>query len=95
MFYGWTTFKILHLTEKMQVQSAHFSGKQHSLHNTIIKKPNDANVIYVYSLLDDTNHDSVMTLEIIENIINDRPEVTENKILVLFPEQYKNTTFIE
>ena len=83
----------------MQVQSPHFSGKQHSLHNTIIKKPNDANVIYVYRLLDDTNHDSVMTFEIIENIINDHPEVIENKILVLrsdnFPEQYKNTTFIE
>ena len=52
------------LTEKMQVQSAHFSGTKHSLHNTIIKKTNNANVIYAYHLWDDTNHDSVMTLEI-------------------------------
>ena len=48
----------------MQVQSAHFSGTKHSLHNTIIKKPNNANVTYVYHLWDDTNHDSVMILEI-------------------------------
>ena len=78
----------------MQVQSVHFSGKQHSLHNTIIKKPNDANVTYLYHLLDDTNHDIVMTFEIIENIINNNPEVIENKILVLQSdncrEQYKS-----
>ena len=37
------------LTDKMQVQSAHFSGKKHSLHNTIIKKPNDVNVTCVSS----------------------------------------------
>ena len=82
------------LIEKMQVQSAHFSGKQHLLHNAIIKKSNDANVTSVYHLPDDTNHDSVMMFEIIENNINDHPKVIENKISILqsdnCPGQYKS-----
>ena len=43
---------------------------------------------HVYYLSNDTNHDSVMTFETIENIINDHPEVIENKILVPWSDNF-------
>ena len=45
--------------EKRQVRSAHFSGKQQTLHNTLIQSPGNGDVKYVYHLSDDTNHHSV------------------------------------
>ena len=60
--------------EKKQVQSAHFSGKQHTLHNTLIRNPNGNN-IYVYHLSDDTNHDTLITFEVINDIIKNDPDV--------------------
>ena len=54
--------------EKKQVQPAHFSGKQHTLHNTVIQSP-DGKILYVYYLSDDPNHDSVMTFHIIRDIL--------------------------
>ena len=55
------------LTEKGEVHSAHFSGKQQTLHNILFRTPSGNNV-YVYHLSDDTNHDSVMAFKIIEDI---------------------------
>ena len=57
------------LTEKNQVQSAHFSGKQQTLHDSLIQDE-DGNFDYIYHLSDDTNHDSVLTIKIIEDIIS-------------------------
>ena len=69
------------LVEKNQVQSAHFSGKQQTLHDCLIiyKGQNK----YVYHLSDDTTHDSVMTAEILKTIIDKHPEIIETGILVL------------
>ena len=52
------------LTEKNQVQSAHFLGKQQTLHDSLLfhKHKNQ----YIYHLSNDTNHDSVMTSMILE-----------------------------
>ena len=80
------------LTEKNQVQSAHFSGRQHTLHNTVLRSPNGG-IKYIYHLSDDTNHDVTMTFYIIEDIIKTHPEII-NKTLVLRSEncqdQYKS-----
>ena len=69
------------LTEKNQTQSAHFSGKQQTLHDTLIHH-NGVNR-YIYHLSDDTNHDSVMTTEILSSIIEKYPEIIETGKLVL------------
>ena len=69
-------------TEKKQVQSAHFSGRQHTLHNTVIQSPNDEKV-YVYHLPDDTNHDRVLIFYIIKDIIHNCPEVIQKEYLIL------------
>lgn len=55
---------------------------------------------YVDRLSEDTKEDSVMMFEIIENIINDHPEVIQNKILVLKSDNWSDsvkadTPFIE
>ena len=55
---------------------------------------------YVDHLSEDTKEDSVMMFEIIENIINDHPEVIQNKILVLKSDNWSDsvkadTPFIE
>ena len=45
----------LALKEKKQVQSAHFSGKQQMLHNTILYKPNKAiNFPIIYEMIQTT-----------------------------------------
>ena len=79
--------------EKKQLQSAHFSGRQHTLHNTVIQAPKNDEKKYIYPLSDNTNHDSVMTFYIIKDIIKSHPEVIEKKVLVLCSdncqEQYK------
>ena len=55
------------LVEKKQVQRAHFSGHQHTLHDSLIQNGNE--YMYIYHISDDTNHDSIMTNEIIMSII--------------------------
>ena len=69
------------LVEKNQSQSAHFSGKQQTLHDTLIVHKGVKK--YIYHLSDDTNHDSVMTMEILKTILKDHPEIIETGKLVL------------
>ena len=69
------------LTEKNQVQSAHFSGKQQTLHDSLIQ--NKGHHHYVYHLSNDTNHDSVMTEAILNDLIANYPEIIESGILIL------------
>ena len=71
------------LVEKNQAQSAHFSGKQQTLHNTVLCYPNRSDTRYVYHLSDDTTHDSVMTFNVINDIIKQHPEVISKGVLVL------------
>ena len=99
-FLGETTYYTLWLdysqniafTEKKQVQSANFSVRQHTLHNTIIQSL-QGEITYVYHLYDDTNYDSVMTFHIIRDILRHHPEIVTDGVLVLrsdnCQEQYK------
>ena len=70
--------------EKNKVQSTHFSGKQDSLHDTLFHHKNSCN--YIYHISDDTNHDSVMTIKIIGDVIKNHPEVIESGRLLLRPD---------
>ena len=72
------------LTPKLEVQSSHYSGKQHTLHDTLIHYPGTEDTYkYIYHLSDDTNHDSVMSCTIISDIIKHCPEVIQKGHLVL------------
>ena len=71
------------LTEKNQIQSAHYSGKQQTLHDVLIRQPSTNVNKYVYRLSDDTNHDSVMTRKILEEIVIHYPQVISSGRLVL------------
>ena len=73
----------INFTEKRQVQSAHFSGRQHPLHNTVLQATKNGKHTYTYHLSDDTNHDSVMTFSIIKDITHCHPEVIQDKVLIL------------
>ena len=74
---------------KFEVQDAHFSGKQFSLHCVIIE-PGENN--YVYHLSDDINHDPVFVHEVLQNIFQ-RWDI-KSKILIIKGDnaltQYKN-----
>ena len=52
---------------KDEVQTVHFSGKQHSLHCIIVIDENDA-LSYVYHLSDDTGHDPIFVDETLNDI---------------------------
>ena len=66
---------------KYEAQSAHFSGRQHTLHCSVMQKNGDFN--YIYHLSNDTNHDSVLTMKILEDIISNYPTLIEDGRLVL------------
>ena len=69
------------LKPKHEVQSQHYSGKEQTLHCTVLVFP-DGNR-YLYHLSDDTNHDSVMTFEVLESIIQEHPELIEGGVLII------------
>ena len=54
--------KNLALKLKDEVQDAHFSGKQYSLHRSIVEPGENK---YVYHLSDDTNHGPVFVNEVL------------------------------
>ena len=71
----WMDYSVnIKLVEKNQAQSANYSGRQQTLHDSLIQLPNKQ-FRYVYHLSDDTNHDSVMTEQVIAGIIESHPEV--------------------
>ena len=78
-------------TEKKQVQSAHFSGRQHTLHNTVIQSPGGEN-LYLHHLSADTNHESVLTFYIMRHIIHKHPELIERDFLSFDLITAKNNT---
>ena len=77
---------------KHKAQSAHFSGRQQTLHCCVIEKNGEHE--YIYHLSDDKLHDSEMTFSIIEDIIKNNPSIIESGVLVLrsdnCPTQYKS-----
>ena len=79
----WMDYSVnIKLTEKNQAQSSHYSGRQQTLHDILIQYP-DKRYQYVYHISDDTNHDSVMTTQVIEDICKYHPEVRETGRLIL------------
>ena len=72
----------LKLTEKNQVPSAHFSGKQQTFHDAFIQRKGVPNN-YIYHLSDDINHDSVMTHKILTGIIKLHTDVLSGSVLNL------------
>ena len=69
------------LKPKHEVQSAHFSGKEQTLHCTVLAESIDNNR-YIYHLSDDTLHDSTMTFHVLESIVREHPNTIENGALV-------------
>ena len=71
------------LTPKFEVQPAHFSGRQHTLHDSLLRAPFSDTLKYIYHLIDDTNHDSVLTNLILRDIIEKYPKIIDSGHLVL------------
>ena len=69
------------LAPKREVQSAHFSGKQQTLHCCVMEKQ-EGNT-YIHHLSDDTRRDCIMSFEVLTNIIYHYPEVISNGKLVI------------
>ena len=74
---------------KFEVQEAHFSGKQYTLHCSIVEPGMSK---YVYHLCDDTKHDPVFVNEVLEDIFTKRNIKNETVIIKSdnAPTQYKN-----
>ena len=72
------------LVPKNEVQSAHFSGRQHTLHCCVLyNNIKDGDHEFVYHLSDDTTHDAVMTFQIIEDILQKYPQIVDSRYLVV------------
>ena len=75
------------LVEKNHVQSAHYSGRQQTLHDiskrSIMERPFIYIYIYIYHLSDDTKYDSVMTKEIIKITLTQHPEIISSGELII------------
>ena len=48
---------------KFEAQAAHFTGRQHSLHRTVLQQT-DCKHRFLYHISDDTNHDLAMTVHV-------------------------------
>ena len=79
----------LALKPKNEIQDAHFSEKQYSLHYSIVE-PGEKK--YVYHLSKDTNHDPVFVNEVLEDIF--KPWNIKDEAIIIksdnAPTQYKN-----
>ena len=74
---------------KFEVQDAHFSGKQFTLHCSIVTP---GPVKYVYHLSDDTNHDPTFVHAVVKDIF-DRWSIKNETVIIKSdnaPTQYKN-----
>ena len=79
----WIDYSVnVKLTEKQQAQSVHFSGKQQTLHDSLIQYPNK-HFHYIYHISNDTNHDSVMTTQVVEGILMNHPKIIQSGRLSL------------
>ena len=57
------------VTPKYEPQAAHFSGKQTSLHCTVVYHPELPKPTYMYHISDNTTHNSVFTDHVIRDLI--------------------------
>ena len=77
---------------KFEVQEAHFSGKQYTLHCGMVE-PRETK--YVYHLCDDTTHDETFVHFVVANIFESRNIKNENVLIksdttYYAPTKYKN-----
>ena len=80
----WLDFSMnINLVPKKETQSAHYSGKQQTLHDLLIRKPGSDVYTYVYHLSDDTIHDSVFTKKVLSDVIQKHPEIIASAKLIL------------
>ena len=79
----------LALKPEHEVQSAHFSGRQHSLHCSIVQP---GEIKYHYHFINDTKHDPVFVDEVLRDIIRTYHISNEDIIIQSdnAPTQYKN-----
>ena len=63
-------------TPKFEPQDAHFSGKQTSLHCTVIHTPNlsEKDFQYAYHFSDDKNHDASFTISMTSDLLKQFPD---------------------
>ena len=93
----WMDYSLnIEFAEKIQTQSAHYSGRQQTCHCSLIEGPTGK--MYVYHM--NTNHDSIMTFTIIRDLIERYPAIITDERLVLHSDnassQYKcRYTFYE
>ena len=79
----------LAMKPKFEVQDAHFSGKQYTLHCAIVGPGNPK---YVYHLCDDTTHDPTLVHLVLEDIF-DKRSIKDEAVIIKSdnaPTQYKN-----
>ena len=85
------------LKPKHEVQAMHFSGKEQTLHCTVLKCPDENK--FIYHLSDDTIHDSTMTSFVLKSLVAEHPELIESGRLVLKSDncstQYKSRKVFE
>ena len=77
------------LKTKSEVQEAHFSGKQYTLHCSIVEPGENK---FVYHLSDDTTHDPSFVYQVLEDIF-ERWEIKNETVVIKSdnaPTQYKN-----
>ena len=71
------------LTPKFETQSAHFPGRQHTLHDSLLSTPYSDTFKYIYHLSDETNHESVLSDLILRDIIEKYPQIIDSGHFVL------------
>ena len=73
------------LRPKNEVQLAHFSGKQQTLHCTVLENciSSASPHSYMYHLSDDTHHGSILTFYIMESIIQNNLSLIDDGKLVI------------
>ena len=72
--------------KELSTLSAHFSGKQQILHDSLIQ--NKGHHHYVHHLSNNTNHDGITTEAILNDLIANYPEIIESGILILRSDNY-------
>ena len=78
------------LKERRQVKLIHFSGKQQTLHITVLHSPKNENHTLIYQLWDYTNHDRILTFGIIEDITAKDLELIQDEFLIFCSDNYQD-----
>ena len=77
--------KNIKFNPKHEAQNANFSGRQHTLHCGVLLDNENGIVTnqFVFHLSDNTTHDSVINLSIIENILEAYPQIVVSGHIII------------